>query len=225
MLAGVDGYKNGWIAAILDDTGRTEVKAYCNFKSLQDDTSLSLIVIDIPIGLPEIGARACDEEARKCLGRLRASSVFPAPIRAMLLARDWEDACRLRTERDGKRCSKQVAAILPKVREVNEAMTAYLQRRIREGHPEVSFFTMNRERPVTSKKKTTQGISERLALLVPFFPDIRRNLQVSPRILWVDILDAYACLWTAKRITTNQSKSFPKDRIQDGVGLTMEIVA
>jgi predicted RNase H-like nuclease len=38
-------------------------------------------------------------------------------------------------------------------------------------------------------------------------------------------LDAYACLWTAKRIAENQSKSFPQDNVQDGVGLIMEIVA
>jgi predicted RNase H-like nuclease len=57
MLAGVDGYKHGWIAAILNDHGSTEVKAFRTFRSLQDDKSLRLIVIDIPIGLPDIGAR------------------------------------------------------------------------------------------------------------------------------------------------------------------------
>jgi predicted RNase H-like nuclease len=73
-------------------------------------------------------------------------------------------------------------------------------------------------------KKTRQGKLERLALLVPCFPDIEKNLQVNPRALWGDILDAYACLWTAKRIATNQSKSFPQDSEQDGMGLIMEIV-
>lgn len=225
MLAGVDGIRNGWIAAILREDGSTEVQTFPTFRSLKEDMTLVSIVIDIPIGLPDYGARACDQEARRCLGQPRRSSVFPAPIRSMLTAHDWKDACRIRWEREGKKCSMQVADILPKIREVDGAMTGDLQNRIREGHPEVSFFMMNRERPVTFKKKTTQGKSERLALLVPFFPDIKRNLQVKPRFLWVDILDAYACLWTAKRITTNQSRSFPLDRIQDRVGLTMEIVA
>jgi len=225
MLAGVDGIRNGWIAAILRENGSTEVQTFPTFRSLKEDTSLASIVIDIPIGLPDYGARACDQEARRRLGHPRRSSVFPAPIRSMLTAHDWEDACRIRWEREGKKCSKQVAAILPKIREVDKAMSGDLQKRIREGHPEVSFFMMNRERPVASKKKTRQGKSERLALLVPCFPDIKWNLQVKPRALWVDILDAYACLWTAKRIATNQSKSFPQDSTQDGVGLIMEIVA
>lgn len=225
MLAGVDGIKNGWIAAILHEDGSTEVLTFPTFRSLKEDTTLASIVIDIPIGLPDYGARACDQEARRLLGQPRRSSVFPAPIRSMLTAHDWEDACRIRWEREGKKCSKQVAAILPKIREVDGAMTRDLQKRIREGHPEVSFFMMNRGRPLAAGKKTSQGKSERLALLVPCFSDIKKNLQVKPRALWIDILDAYACLWTAKRIATNQSKSFPQDKIQDSVGLIMEIVA
>lgn len=224
MLAGVDGIKNGWVAAILRKNGSTEVHTFPSFRSLIEDTTLASIVIDIPIGLPDYGARACDQEARKCLGQSRGSSVFPSPIRSMLTAHDWKDACRIRWEREGKKCSKQVAAILPKIREVDSTMTRDFQARIREGHPEVSFFMMNHERPVTSKKKTRQGKLDRLALLVPCFPDIEKNLQIQPRNLWVDILDAYACLWTATRIASSQSKSFPQDSVEDGVGLIMEIV-
>ena len=225
MLAGVDGIRSGWIAAILCEDGTTEVKTFPTFRLLEDDKTLAPIVIDIPIGLPDYGARFCDLEARRRLGKFRGSSVFPAPIRSMLIAHDWEDACRIRFEREGKKCSKQVVAILSKIREVDETMTGDLQKRMREGHPEMSFFMMNCERPVASRKKTTQGKLERLTLLAPSFPDIERNLQGNPRGVWVDILDAYACLWTAKRIATNESKSFPQHTIQDGVGLIMEIVA
>lgn len=225
MLAGVDGTKSGWIAAILREDGNTEVRIFPNFLSLKGDITLATIVIDIPIGLPDFGARACDQEARMRLGHPRGSSVFPAPIRSMLPARDWEDACRIRWEREGKKCSKQVAAFLHKIREVDGMMTAELQMRIREGHPEVSFFMMNREKPVNSKKKTRVGRLERLTLLVPSFPDIETNLEGRPKAVWVDILDAYACLWTAKRIANNESNLFPHDRMLDSRGLIMEIVA
>jgi predicted RNase H-like nuclease len=224
MLAGIDGYKNGWIAAILHDDGCTEVRTFPTFRSLQDSDSLTLIVVDIPIGLPDIGARACDQQARKVLGRSRGSSVFPAPIRPMLAARDWEHACRIRWEREGKRCSEQVAAILPKIREVDEAMTGDLQQRIREGHPEIAFAMMNGGRPTAFKKKTRSGQSERCDLLVQYFRDIENHLQTIPRAK-VDILDAYACLWTARRAATNYSKSFPTYTIQDAMGLKMEIIA
>src|SRR5437763_795582 len=117
MLAGIDGYQKGWIAAVELRPGETVVRAYPNFRSILDDESLTLIVIDIPIGLLDHGARSCDVEARRLLGRARGSSVFPAPIRTMLDARTWEEACRRRVEREGKKCSKQVAGILPKIRE------------------------------------------------------------------------------------------------------------
>jgi len=68
MLAGVDGIRNGWIAAILREGGSTEVKTFPTFRSLEDENSLASIVIDIPIGLPDYGARACDQETRKRLG-------------------------------------------------------------------------------------------------------------------------------------------------------------
>jgi predicted RNase H-like nuclease len=84
MLAGIDGDKNGWIAAIEVRPGETVVRAYPNFRSILDDSSLTLVVIDIPIGLLDHGARTCDVEARRLLGRDRGSSVFPSPIRTML---------------------------------------------------------------------------------------------------------------------------------------------
>ena len=135
MLAGIDGYKNGWVAAIELRPGETEVRTYPNFRSILDDGSLTLIVIDIPIGLLDHGARPCDVEARRLLGKARGSSVFPSPIRAMLDAGTWEEACRRRVEEEGKKCSKQVAGILPKILEVDEEMTPGTQHRVREGHP------------------------------------------------------------------------------------------
>lgn len=64
MLAGIDGYKKGWIAAIELRPGETLVGAYPDFKSILDDGTLRLIVIDTPIGLLDHGARTCDVEAR-----------------------------------------------------------------------------------------------------------------------------------------------------------------
>jgi predicted RNase H-like nuclease len=64
MLAGIDGYKNGWV-----------VRAYPHFRSILDDGNLTLVVIDIPIGLLDHGPRTCDVEARRLLGRARESSL------------------------------------------------------------------------------------------------------------------------------------------------------
>lgn len=223
MLAGVDGYKKGWVAAIEVGLGETLVRAYPNFTSLLNDEALTLIIIDIPIGLPDHGARTCDVAARRLLGPLRGSSVFPAPLRTMLDARTWEEACRIRLKRDGKKCSKQVAGILPKIREVDEGMTPERQHRVREGHPEFCFTLMNQDTPMNFNKRTQSGEEERLRLLQPQFPDITQHLrQVSGAR--IDIIDAYACLWTARRLAESQAVLLTAETEVDGKGLRAEII-
>ena len=121
-----------------------------------------LVLIDIPIGLPD-GPRDCDVEARALLGP-RRSSVFPAPSRELLGARRYAG-----------QCSVQLWNILYKIREVDAAMTPRLQRRVREAHPECSFALLNGG-PLRFSKKTAAGEAERRALLAPEFGQIARVL-------------------------------------------------
>ena len=54
-----------------------------------------IVAVDVPIGLLdayEIGGRECDRKARRDLEQ-RGSSVFVPPIRAVLNARCYEEAC------------------------------------------------------------------------------------------------------------------------------------
>src|SRR5699024_4850937 len=99
-----------------------------------------------PIGLPDAPKRSVDSMARRLIGA-RRSSVFPAPLRSMLDAPDYTTACRIREAAVGTRCSKQLFAIMPKIKEMDDALTPALQDRIREGHPELSFTMMNRGEP------------------------------------------------------------------------------
>jgi predicted RNase H-like nuclease len=223
MLAGIDGYKNGWVAAVELRPGKTVVRTYPNFRSILDESRLTLIVIDIPIGLLDHGARTCDVEARRLLGRARGSSVFPSPIRTMLDASTWEEACRRRVEQEGKKCSKQVAGILPKIHEVDRGMTPAMQHRVREGHPELCFAMMNQGKPMSFNKRTKQGQEARLSLLLHHFPDITMQLR---RVSGAraDIIDAYACLWTARRVAQGKAVSLTADTEVDSKGLKAEII-
>ena len=67
----------------LSRDGEYELKVFPDFTSLLEhyDTA-ELILVDIPIGLPEgPGGRDCDREARKKLRWPRRTSVFPTPTR------------------------------------------------------------------------------------------------------------------------------------------------
>jgi predicted RNase H-like nuclease len=192
--------------------------------------SAQIIALDIPIGLPERGARDADLEARKLLGQPRGSSVFPAPIRAVLHAGSYQAACQTRAQVEGKKMSLQAWAIVPKIREVDDLLLAdpSLQARVREVHPEVCFYYLAQGRPMRHSKKRRAGREERRALLEQEFGPCVELALAEARALGSgkdDMLDAFAALWTAERIARGLSVTLPASPPTDSFGLRMEIVA
>src|SRR5690606_36134624 len=124
------------------------------------------VLIDIPIGLRENGSeeRLCDKEARRVLGRPRGSSVFPAPVRPVLGARDYAEACDRSFAVTGKRLSQQAYRICGKIGEVDGLLRRRpeLRRVMREMHPEVAFWALNGGQPTAHSKKRPAGRQERL---------------------------------------------------------------
>jgi predicted RNase H-like nuclease len=229
-LAGVDGCRGGWLCVISDGDGRplTATVAVSLRVLLQHLPRETLMAIDVPIGLADRGARPCDVAARLCLGPGRRSSVFPAPLRSVLSADSYEEACRRRAAVDGVRLSRQAFGFLGKVREVDGLMgrTPALQSRVRECHPEVSFRAWA-GRPLRYGKKTRSGRSERAALIDAEWPGDRARLAaLLPRGTFQldDLHDAFAALWTARRIRDGAARMLPAAPERDGCGLAMEIV-
>jgi predicted RNase H-like nuclease len=224
-IAGVDGFRGQWLSVQERPDGLRDIEFISSFAELIARDEIDLFVIDIPIGLPDTGARSCDLLARRALGP-RRSSVFPAPIRPMLDATSYRDASSRRYAVEGKRCSKQLYGILSLVRDVNSQMTPALQRRVREGHPELSFTLLNGGVPLASGKGTPDGRRERVTLLEPFFPEIEQLVaQFDPRAAVPDLLDAYALLWTARRLLEERANRYPDNPENDGYGLAEEIIA
>jgi len=121
VVAGVDGCRGGWVAVLVDPatghaTASTHPDAKTLFRALR---GCRMSVIDIPIGLPEFGARACDRAARKMLAPHRHTSVFSAPIRPVLSAPTYAGACAVRRRVEGRAMSKQAWNILPRIVEVD----------------------------------------------------------------------------------------------------------
>ncbi len=231
-IAGADGYSAGWV--VVQETypgGQITWQVVPTLDALFDRLiSPSLLAIDIPIGLPDRGARPCDVEARSLLGRGRASSVFPAPIRPVLGASSHAEASALRYDTEGKRISVQAWAIIPKIRDVDSFLreNPVARSRIREVHPEVCFYFMAGERPMVASKKTAAGRTERTDLLTEAFgPSVETALD-DLRHLGCradDLLDAFAGLWTARRIRNSLAVTIPATPRRDAFGLPMEIVA
>src|SRR4051794_41459090 len=96
---------------------------------------VDVVAIDIPIGLPDAGVRACDVQARAALGR-RGVTVFPAPVRPVLGCTTYADARRILTAAGGPSMSAQAFGIVNAVRQVDAAITAHDEAPAVEAHPE-----------------------------------------------------------------------------------------
>lgn len=228
-IVGVDGCAEGWVF-VRETGGSLEGGVVSHLQLLLDRLSKRAIVaIDVPIGLTECGPRECDDEARRVLRSPRASSVFPAPVRACLSAATYAQACEVHHRADGRRMSKQAFGILNKIREVNEMLMRDkgLQARVREVHPEVCFAYWNGGTAMSHRKSRKAGRHEREALIDSIWPCERERLRgiIRGRTYKADDLnDAFAALWTARRIRSHEATVRPESPPKDSVGLTMEIV-
>lgn len=236
-IAGVDGCKAGWAVAVASVTKAADI-THCAYSLqrfllaptfadvLSETSDCKLVCVDIPIGLNTGSrARSCDIEARKLLGR-RASSVFPPPIRQCLSAEDYKTACDISFEHSGRKLSKQSFYLLDKIRQADDLMTPELQRRVREIHPEVSFFALNNNKPFQRYKKTVPGQAQRHKLLQRIFPYMDSILANAPVRGYAmdDAFDALVAAWTAARAILGKIRTLPENPELDSKSLRMEIL-
>lgn len=230
LVAGADGCKAGWLCVTRGSaTGVLASAVHASAELLiAQKQSPAVLCIDIPIGLPDRGPRDCDREARVFL-KARRSSVFPSPLRPMLSAATYEDACQIGLANGGKKISKQAWAILPKVREVDLALRGRTGRVpiVREVHPEVCFAGWAGS-PMRHPKKSPEGQQQRRELVAGHFGqqayETVRQRYPRRQVADDDILDAFAALWTAERVLVGTAITLPAVPPTDRCGLPMEIV-
>lgn len=248
-LAGVDGCPGGWIAAFGRADGEIQPpRVMTRFADIASSPKRpAIIAVDVPIGLPRQSpakGRQAESEVRNLLGE-RRSSVFRIPSRSAVYAsvapepagarERFFHACRIarETSDDGKAFAKQGFYILDKVVEVDTLLRGdtRLARRVFETHPELAFRRMNGDRPLDQPKKVKSsaykpGLDLRRDLLAR--AGIPRDvLDAAPPqgAAADDVIDAFACLITARRIYANVALSYPDEPPRDEYGLPMAIWA
>jgi predicted RNase H-like nuclease len=229
MIAGVDGTARGWVAVLCDDD-LTAAKPLFLRRLADLPRGLHVAAVDVPIGLPEKGPRDADRLARKALGEPRGRSVFPTPVRSVLGATSWEDACARHERADGRRVSKQTFGILPKVAEADALVrfAPWAGSMLNEAHPELCFATWAGA-PMIHGKKTRAGREERLALISRTFGqgifESAHGVVRRDGVLFDDLADAFAAAWTAARIHAGTAEPLPKETTLDAEGVPMQIWA
>jgi predicted RNase H-like nuclease len=103
-------------------------------------------------------------------------------------------------------------------------MAPYLQRKLVESLPDLTFFQLNGERPLCHPNRTEGGLEERRALLVKM-PGATRVINAEiPGVTPWDLVDAAALMWSARRISARAGKRIPPLPEWDESGLRMEIL-
>lgn len=157
---GVDWASGLWVTVALGDD--VSITTYPSILNVWHDhkTSAEAMLVDIPIGLPESGTRACDRAAKSML-KDRSSTVFSVPGRDIVETDNYCDA----REANNDSLGSQSWWLFPRIREVD----VFLQEvngainRIYESHPEVCFAALAGE-PIQSKNSEA-GVDDRVARL------------------------------------------------------------
>ncbi len=236
-IAGVDGCKAGWIAAILDlatDAAPTlhVIPSIADLFALQP--ALAVVAIDMPIGLPDRidgAGRGPEQRVRPLLGQ-RQTSVFSIPARAAVEALDYAQACRLAlaTSQPPRKVSKQGFHLFPRIREIDALLRTVsgLRDRVFEVHPELAFATM-KGGPLDHPKKirgtvNPAGMAERQDLLIAAGIPAATVQERPPRGAGADDrLDALAALVVARHIHAGRGRPFPEPPGRDSHGLPIAI--
>ncbi|MFO1089045.1 MAG: DUF429 domain-containing protein [Hyphomicrobiales bacterium] len=236
-VVGVDGCRGRWLAVSWNGRPDDEPEArlldtFAEVLALDAD----VVAVDMPIGLPDRldrAGRRCEAEVRALIGE-RRSSVFAIPARPAVEAADYGESCRLAMLHSDppRKVAKQAFMLFPKIREIDALMSTELQERVLEVHPELIFYAMNGNQPLSLPKKVKgrpfdDGLALRRRLLAGAgFPIDRLKLVDRARKAGADdILDACAAAWSARRIRDGEHVRLPATPQRDGKGLRMEINA
>ena len=230
MIAGVDGCPAGWVVTMAPAWPPQQVcLAVCRDFAVVVATTApcTLVVVDIPIGLPNPGQhRQCDVEARKILGR-GAPRVFHTPPRELLEIPDYRAFAQRYRDAYGQGVSIQTFQLRTRLLDVDALMTPALQERIREYHPELVWRHLAGR--LLPSKHTPEGLEIRRRLLQPHVPALDavrpRRAKAAGTFKEHDLLDALVGLELAHRMTRQPAaaRRLPSKPPRDARGLRMEI--
>ncbi len=192
---------------MLDDGGFVDAFTRRSFADvIPDIAKCSVVAVDMPIGLLDVGVRECEQLARAALGS-RAGTVFPMPPRSVLEAGSHAEALARCRELGTPGVSAQGYALRGKVLELETAV-ARASMPVFEVHPELSFLTMAGGTALPNKR-TWDGLWRRVELLRAHGIELPPALPDTTGAAPDDVVDAAACAWTARRYVTGAAVSLP----------------
>lgn len=225
---GVDGCRGGWFVFWLDGE-QWGMDVYEDWSSLWTvHADAAILLVDIPIGLPQNGTRQADILIRKQV-KGRSSSVFNTPVRSAVYAATKPEARSISQSLSGKSLSEQSLMLIPKIVGVDQFLLATKSARgkVREAFPEFCFAQIV-GKPLSYSKKDFLGGLERLEIVKEFVPD-SVDIMHGVRSKWPksvvqcdDVLDAMILAVTGQ-LAQGHLSPLPDPPEVDGAGLEMAV--
>jgi predicted RNase H-like nuclease len=229
MLAGVVPCPGGWLVLPARLAGVTVIvedpEVFATLiEVLEYKPKFEAGAIWAPVGFfdepQESPYRPCDAEAREMIGWPRLVSVRPVPSRATLRAATRDQARELEpwlTNDDLRRFRW--------MKEAEQNFQPFHQRNWFAAHPDLSFYVLNGDRPVTSSPYQPEGVLERMNLIKGKLPGVEDAVTKTPPAgaAQIHLLQAAGLLWTARRAAGRAINRLPQDPNWDNSGLRMEL--
>ena len=227
-MLGVDSCRGGWVGALV--VGRTvETLTAPDIAALVDaarrrSEGLTVVGIDIPVGLPDAGGRQADVLTRRALPG-KASSVFTTLTRAAYRAETYAEARAAQLAATGGRSSASAQAyqLRRRILDVDGFVRSRPPVEVIEVHPELSFARMSGA-PIRPGKRTSEGRAgrERALAAVGLLPG---TVAPGPTYAVDDLLDACAVAWSARRHARGEADRLPTtpERFSDGIAAAVTV--
>ena len=209
-VLGAVATRDGWVGALLDASGHG-TPAVGSARTLTDlvdrlGADVTVLAIDVPVGLPDDAAREADRQTRALLGP-QGSSVFTTPVREAVYAATYGEANTVNREKVGSGVSRQAYELRRQIMEVDAHVRADLPYLLVETHPEAGFAELAGS-PVASRRRSAAGADERRALLAA--AGLHAPTTAPTGVATEDLLAACAAAWTAHRVKTGAARTLPE---------------
>jgi len=236
IYIGIDGCRNGWIAAVLDKGNLRNERYETILDIMREYPTADAYLIDMAIGLPESiqeTEKRPDKAARKELGK-QGSTVFPIPCRQAIMV-DPNDSQAVDRMRDmnrsvlGKSLSARSINIISKIRELDEFLNDHREYKnvLCESHPELCFTRLN-GKALIMKKNTSEGLEVRRSILEKYVEKgMMDGFQVRAKELHCtpdDIMDAVCLAVSAAMKAHGMCETIPENPQKDVKGLLMQMI-
>ncbi|GAA5162105.1 DUF429 domain-containing protein [Ornithinimicrobium tianjinense] len=216
--------RHGWVGAVLDASGHgtpTIVEGATLDDVVQAAGPVTVVAVDVPIGLPDAGRRQADTLARKELGE-HASVVLTTPVREAVYAATFGEANALSREKVGAGLSQQAYDLRRRIMEVDAYLRQDLPFVLVEVVPELACAQLAGA-PLSTRRRSAEGSRERREALAS--AGVHAPGQAPVGVATEHMLDACAAAWTAHRVKTGTARTLPDqpEVFSDGIGAAITV--